>query len=181
MVPKTAQAVRKLSREKGANVFEVGSVFGPPEGLERHLDAARQKLPQDSFSRSIAAQLPPPRGQFWKRKKSPLLWGRGILGGILRGNLGEGNCESRQWGVNFCREASRCLAGPSGPLFGSKTPRNAPKKAQKAIHSSQNWPWKIAENYLGDASLLTVGAFLLTVKLLCLQSLKALIRRTFPL
>ena len=31
------------------------------------------------------------------------------------------------------------------------------------------------------AFLLTVGAFLLTVKLLCLQSLKALIRRTFPL
>ena len=33
----------------------------------------------------------------------------------------------------------------------------------------------------GGASLLTVGAFLLTVELLCLQSLKALIRRTFPL
>ena len=33
----------------------------------------------------------------------------------------------------------------------------------------------------GEAFLLTVGAFLLTVKLLCLQSLKALIRRTFPL
>ena len=33
----------------------------------------------------------------------------------------------------------------------------------------------------GEAFLLTVGAFFLTVKLLCLQSLKALIRRTFPL
>ena len=33
----------------------------------------------------------------------------------------------------------------------------------------------------GEASLLTVGAFLLTVKLLCLQSLKAPIRRAFPL
>ena len=33
----------------------------------------------------------------------------------------------------------------------------------------------------GEAFLLTVGAFLLTVKLLCLQSLKALIRLTFPL
>ena len=33
----------------------------------------------------------------------------------------------------------------------------------------------------GEAFLLTVGAFLLTVKLLCLQSLKALLRRTFPL
>ena len=34
---------------------------------------------------------------------------------------------------------------------------------------------------LGEAFLLTVGAFLLTVQLLCLQSLKALIRHTFPL
>ena len=33
----------------------------------------------------------------------------------------------------------------------------------------------------GAAFLLTVEAFLLRVKLLCLQSLKALIRRTFPL
>ena len=33
----------------------------------------------------------------------------------------------------------------------------------------------------GEAFLLTVGAFLLTVEVLCLQSLKALIRRTFPL
>ena len=33
----------------------------------------------------------------------------------------------------------------------------------------------------GKARLLTVGAFLLTVKFLCLQSLKAIIRRTFPL
>ena len=34
---------------------------------------------------------------------------------------------------------------------------------------------------LGEALLLTVGAFLFTVKLLCLQSLNALNRRTFPL
>ena len=33
----------------------------------------------------------------------------------------------------------------------------------------------------GGSLLLTVGAFLLTVKLLCLQSLKALMRHTFPL
>ena len=31
---------------------------------ERHLDAARQKLPRDNFCRSLAAQLPSPRGQF---------------------------------------------------------------------------------------------------------------------
>ena len=34
---------------------------------------------------------------------------------------------------------------------------------------------------MGEALLLTVGAFLLTVKFFCLQSLKALIRRTFAL
>ena len=43
------------------------------------------------------------------------------MGGILGDNLGEGNCGSkivsRQWGDNFCREASRCLAGPSGWEF----------------------------------------------------------------
>ena len=37
------------------------------------------------------------------------------------------------------------------------------------------------QNFKGEAFLLTVGAFLLTVKLLRLKSLKALIRRTFPL
>ena len=31
----------------------------------------------------------------------------------------------------------------------------------------------------GEAFLLTVGALLLTVKLLCFQSLKALVRRTY--
>ena len=35
--------------------------------------------------------------------------------------------------------------------------------------------------YMGEAFLLTVGPFLLTVNLLRLQSLKALNRRTFPL
>ena len=40
-----------------------------PEGLERHLDAARQKLPRDNFCRLIAAQLPSPRRNFGRRKK----------------------------------------------------------------------------------------------------------------
>ena len=46
------------------------------------------------------------------------------MGGILRDNLGEGNCESkiaaRQWGVNFRREASRCLAGALWVVSGSR-------------------------------------------------------------
>ena len=69
----------------------------------------------------FAAQLPrnyPHRGgKFERGKKSPLLWGRGNLRGILRDSLGQDNCESKiaagQWGVNFCWEASRCLAGPA--------------------------------------------------------------------
>ena len=68
----------------------------------------------------FAAQLlPSPRGQFWnwQKNKSPLLWGRGTLGGIeetiwVRAIAGQKL--PRQWGVNFCCEASRCLAGPSG-------------------------------------------------------------------
>ena len=62
--------------------------------------------------------------------------------------------------------------------------------ALKAKHSSAQPGRRFTEAMLGtenrgkskgEAFLLTVGAFLLTVKLLCLQSLKALIRRTFPL
>ena len=37
-----------------------------------------------------------------------------------------------------------------------------------------------ATDKIGGSFLLTVGAFLLTVKLLCLQSLKALIKQAFP-
>ena len=89
-----------------------------PEGPERHLDAARQKLPRDNFCRSIAAQLPSPRGNFARGENVLKNVARGNLGGILRDSLGEGSCESkiaaRQWGVNFYREASRCLAGPLG-------------------------------------------------------------------
>ena len=33
----------------------------------------------------------------------------------------------------------------------------------------------------GEAFLLTVGAFLLTIELLCLQSFEVLVRHTFPL
>ena len=52
------------------------------EGLERHLHAARQKLPRDNLCHSIAAQLPSPRGQFWKKNKKLSLscGGETILG-----------------------------------------------------------------------------------------------------
>ena len=97
------------------------TIFGPsprtfPEGPETHLDAARQKLPRYNLCRSIAAQLPSPRGQFWKRKKCPLLWGRGNLGGILRDNVGEGNLR-----VKNCRETVGSQFLPRG----IKMPRRA--------------------------------------------------------
>ena len=41
--------------------------------------------------------------------------------------------------------------------------------------------WGLSEKNRGEAFLLAVRASFLTVKLLCLQSLKALIRSTFPL
>ena len=56
-------------------------------------------------------------GVILKEEKLPSLVGERHFGGISGDNLGEGNCEpktvARQWGVNFCRETSRCLAGPS--------------------------------------------------------------------
>ena len=73
-----------------------------------------------SFSYSVAAQLPSPRGQFRKREKNPsLLWGRGNLGGILRDNLGEGNCESKIAARSHSREsifAARHQDVSQGPL-----------------------------------------------------------------
>ena len=45
-------------------LISVCAFGGHPEGPERHLDAARQKLPRDNFCRSLAAPLPSPRGQF---------------------------------------------------------------------------------------------------------------------
>ena len=45
------------------------------------------------FCLSIVSQLPSPQGLFWERHSSPLLWARDNFGGILRDNLGEGNCE----------------------------------------------------------------------------------------
>ena len=86
-----------------------------PEGPERHLDAARQKLPRDNFC-AIALTT----GAILKEEKMASTVGgeRQFGRHFKRESLGEGNCRSkiaaRQWGVNFCSEASRCLAEPSG-------------------------------------------------------------------
>ena len=127
--------------------FANGECHPSPEGPERHLDAARQELPGDNFYRSFAAQLPSPQGQFGNKQKSSLLWGRGNLVGILRDNLGKCNCESkiaaRQWGVNLCREASRCLAGPSG---------SGNRKRWRQTGSRQSTPLSTIQTRYGSVS-----------------------------
>ena len=90
------------------------------------------------------------------------MWGRDSLGGILGDNLGEGNCESkiasRQWGVNFCRETSICLAGPSGqglrswrPIKEVPKPRpgKVPKKCFGKCRSETGCRGKCRKNCLG--------------------------------
>ena len=87
--------------------------FHQPTSSETAFGGSRKMVSDGPSSQGFAFQyvLPLPLA---------LPWGRGNLGGILRDNLGEGNCASkiaaREWGVNFCREASRCLAGPSGQV-----------------------------------------------------------------
>ena len=87
----------------------------------------------------------------------------------------------------FCRQAVRLAqchdhahtlvsmhcSDPTGQAEESKAAPGAKRK--KESPGGQRESQKV-----GEACLLTVGAFSLTVKLLCLQSLKALIRRTFP-
>ena len=80
--PETPKSLQKVSREefgtprprtpkrrkRGPNslekLFKTCEGVYYPEGPERHLDTARQKLTRDNFCRSIAAQLPSPWGQF---------------------------------------------------------------------------------------------------------------------
>ena len=75
------------------------------------------------FLSQLSRNYPHREGNF-ERGKCPLLWARGNLGGISGDNLGEGHCESkivsRQWGDNFCRETSKCLAGLSWVGWGSE-------------------------------------------------------------
>ena len=89
-----------------------------PSGPEETSGCRGAKNCRETIFVSQLSRNYPHRGGNFERGKNPLLWGRDSLGGILGDNLGEGNCESkivsRQWGDNFCRETSRCLAGPSG-------------------------------------------------------------------
>ena len=87
-----------------------------PRGKKK---TARQFLPLSCRATTLTA------GVSLKEEKKPSLVGERPFGGYLRDNLGEGNCESkiaaRQWGVNFCREALRCLAGAVRECRGTPT------------------------------------------------------------
>ena len=82
------------------------------------LAGKRPNLGKDSISRCRKIGEPSSSSVEICRKTFPASSSFLSLGGILRGNVGEGNCESktvaRLRGDNFCRETSRCLAGPSG-------------------------------------------------------------------
>ena len=113
-----------LGGTSAERILARNTLFEFLEGPKRHLDAAGQKLLRDSCCLSLTAPLPSLQGCTVK-EETPLSGWRGDVGGIVRENLCEGICESkiaaRQWGVNFCREALRCLAGPSGlRIFPSK-------------------------------------------------------------
>ena len=76
-----------------------------------------------------------------------------------------------------------CLGVPEQVFSESVTQKWSPR-LQSGVAMLQDCLARMAPKQAlrpGEAFLPTVGAFLLTVKLLCLQSLKALIRRTFPL
>ena len=70
----------------------------------------------------------PHRGGNFERGKMPSLVGERQCGRHLKRELRDFNCESkivsRQWGVKFCRETSRCLAGPSGECSKIQSPKN---------------------------------------------------------
>ena len=66
-----------------------------PEGPGRHLNARGKNCRETICAAQLPRNYPHCGGNFERAKKSPLLWGRGNLGSILRDNLGEGNCESK--------------------------------------------------------------------------------------
>ena len=93
-------------------VFSAGAhVLHPsPEGPERHLDAARQKLPQDNYCRAIALAAGP---ILKEEEKAFSCGGEAVCEAFLRENFREGNCgpiAARQWRVISLPRAFRCLA-----------------------------------------------------------------------
>ena len=78
------QNVSKTTKNNSQGVVFVIISCQSPEGLERHLDAARQKLPRDNFCRAITLTA----GSILKEEKKPSLVGERQFGRHLKRQLG---------------------------------------------------------------------------------------------
>ena len=78
-------------------------------------------------------------------------------------------------------EEDRCEPPETQKKYTRPTCIQQKREGSSAPHTHTHEHYQRHGLLKGGSFVLTVGAFLLTVKLLCLQSLKALIRRTFPL
>ena len=126
-----------------------------------------------------------PKGANWAKKGTfgaisalpPWLWGAEELVPI-----GPEKALIAPEEVPICPEKARFCRKDFPPIFsenlGLKPPFVSPPLD---FPNSRLENMTIVQFKSGEAFSLTVGAFLLTGRLLCLQSLKALIRRTFPL
>ena len=92
-------------------------------GPERHLDAARQKSPRDNFCRSIAAQLPSPRG---KEEKMSSIVGERQSGRHFKRQFGRG-----QLRVKNCRETVGSQFLPRGIKMSRRALWEGKKKEPK--------------------------------------------------
>ena len=94
---------------------------------------------------------------------------------------GSGNSPPKVRGHGLTRFIGRSF----GHVFRSQSQNVCTPVAVTRWNSKASAFWKTTFSYSGfwkgGSSLLTVGACLLTVELLCLQSVEVLIRRTFPL
>ena len=123
-----------------------------------------------------------------------LLWNSGVGGGggnlILRKkhiNINKFAGLSRDWAgakiLFMC--VCVCVFFSGHSLWGRKRiskvpPKNPGQSRENFVYGFSLYVFFRSQIFAGEVFLLTVGAFLLTVELLCLQSLKALFRRTFP-
>ena len=93
--------------------------FLPSQWAKRDTLMSRAKNCRETIFVSQLSRSCPHRGGNFERGRNALSCGpETVLEAFKETILGEGNCESkivaRQWGVDFCRGTSRCLAGPSG-------------------------------------------------------------------
>ena len=83
-----------------------------PVGPKRHPDAARQNFHKTILPLNCRAITLTTRANFEEIKRTLLR--RRHLRDSLGERSGESKIASRQWEVNVCRRACRCLTGPPG-------------------------------------------------------------------